>query len=55
LLLHPNTAQVLWCTMVGAIFVGFIPIEERQLLEARGEAYSTYMQATRWRLFPRLW
>jgi protein-S-isoprenylcysteine O-methyltransferase Ste14 len=55
LLLHPNAAQVLWCTMIGATFVGFIPIEERQLLEARGDAYFAYAQVTRWRLFRGLW
>jgi hypothetical protein len=55
LLLHPNGAQVLWCTMIGATFVGFIPIEERQLLGARGDAYFTYTQVTRWRLIRGLW
>lgn len=55
LLLHPNAAQVLWCTMIGATFAGFIPIEERQLREARGEAYFAYMQETRWRLFRGIW
>lgn len=55
LLLHPNAAQFLWCAMIGGTFVGFIPIEEHQLFQARGEAYRAYMQATQWRLFPGLW
>lgn len=55
LVIHPNLAQVLWVLMVGATFVGFIPIEERQLIEARGEAYLGYMQQTPWRLMRGLW
>ncbi len=55
LLIHPNAAQAFWCVMIGATFVGFIPIEERQLLAARGDDYQLYMQSTPWRLVPRLW
>ena len=55
LLIHPNAAQVFWCAMVGGTFVAFIPIEERQLLAARGAAYQHYMQQTPWRLVPGVW
>jgi len=55
ILMHANAAQLLWCVMVGATFILFIPIEERQLIEARGQAYRDYMQRTPWRLMPGLW
>lgn len=55
IVIHTNAAQVLWCVLIGATFVGFIPIEERQLIEARGDAYRAYMQATPWRLFRGVW
>jgi protein-S-isoprenylcysteine O-methyltransferase Ste14 len=54
-LLHPNAAQLLWSVMIGGTFVAFIPIEEKQLIEARGEEYREYMRATPWRVFPRIW
>jgi protein-S-isoprenylcysteine O-methyltransferase Ste14 len=55
IVIHPNVAQVLWCLMIGATFVGFIPVEERQLLEARGDEYRAYMEVTRWRLVRGIW
>lgn len=55
IVIHTNAAQILWCVLVGATFIGFIPIEERQLIEARGDAYRAYMQATPWRLFHGVW
>ena len=55
LIIHPNTAQLLWCLMIGGTFVAFIPVEERQLIAARGEAYLSYMQRTPWRLVPGFW
>jgi protein-S-isoprenylcysteine O-methyltransferase Ste14 len=55
ILIHANGAQVLWCVMIGATFVGFIPVEERQLLEARGDAYRAYMHQTQWRVFRGIW
>jgi protein-S-isoprenylcysteine O-methyltransferase Ste14 len=55
LLIHPNAAQAFWCAMIGGTFVLFIPIEERQLLTARGAAYQRYMQQTPWRLVPGVW
>jgi len=55
LVLHPNTGQVLWSAMIGATFIGFIPVEEGRLLAARGDAYSAYMQHTPWRLFRGVW
>jgi protein-S-isoprenylcysteine O-methyltransferase Ste14 len=55
LLIHPNVAQAFWCAMIGGTFIAFIPIEERQLLAARGASYQQYMQQTPWRLVPRVW
>jgi protein-S-isoprenylcysteine O-methyltransferase Ste14 len=55
LLIHCNAAQVFWCTMIGGTFVVFIPIEERQLLAARGAAYERYMQQAPWRLVRGVW
>lgn len=55
LLIHPNAGQLLFATMIGASFVGFIPIEERQLLKARGEQYREYMLRTPYRLFRGVW
>jgi len=54
-ILHPNAAQLLWSLMIGGTFVAFIPIEEKQLLEARGEEYREYMRATPWRVFRGVW
>ncbi|MFI5397475.1 MAG: methyltransferase family protein [Candidatus Binatia bacterium] len=55
LLIHPNVAQVLWCLLIGGTFVAFIPVEEAQLLAARGDAYAAYVQRTPWRLIPGVW
>jgi protein-S-isoprenylcysteine O-methyltransferase Ste14 len=55
LLIHPQAGQLLWVLMLGATFVAFIPVEEAQMLAARGDAYRQYMQRTRWRLFRGVW
>jgi protein-S-isoprenylcysteine O-methyltransferase Ste14 len=55
LLIHPNTAQLLFAIMVSASFIGFIPFEEHQLLTARGDEYRRYMAHTPYRLFPGIW
>jgi hypothetical protein len=55
LLIHPNFAQLLWCLLIAGTFIVFIPVEERQLIAARGEAYIAYMQKTPWRLVPGVW
>jgi len=54
-LVHPTAAQLLWALMIGATFIAFIPVEEAQLLAARGDAYRTYMERTPWRLFRGVW
>ena len=41
--------------MISATFVLFIPVEEAQLIAARGDAYRAYMQKTQWRLVPGIW
>jgi protein-S-isoprenylcysteine O-methyltransferase Ste14 len=55
LLIHPNAAQLLWAAMIAATFVLFIPIEEAQLISARGDAYRDYQRQTRYRLFRGVW
>lgn len=55
ILIHPNTAQAFWCVLVGGTFVAFVPVEEEQLIEARGEAYRAYQEATPWRIFRGIW
>ncbi len=55
LVYHPTAAQLLWTLMVGATFIGFIPREEAQLLEARGDEYRRYCERTPYRLFRHIW
>jgi len=55
LAVHPNAAQLFWTAMVGATFLAFIPIEEAQLLAARGDDYRRYRQQTPYRLFRGIW
>lgn len=55
LLIHPNGAQLAWAILLGATFIVFIPLEERQLLAARGEEYQRYMQVTRYRVVRGVW
>ncbi len=55
LIIHANAGQLLWCTLIGATFVAFIPLEEGRLVAARGEAYRAYTQRTPWRLVRGLW
>jgi protein-S-isoprenylcysteine O-methyltransferase Ste14 len=55
IVIHPHVAQVLWCLLIGGTFVLFIPVEERQLIAARGDAYRAYMHATPWRLLRGVW
>lgn len=55
MVIHSNLAQVLWCGMIATTFIAFIPVEEAQLIAARGEAYPSYMQRTPWRLFRGVW
>lgn len=55
LLIHPNVAQAFWALALGGTFVAFIPVEEAQLMAARGEDYRAYIQRTPWRLFRGVW
>ena len=55
LAVHANAAQLFWTTMLGVTFIGFIPIEEAQLLRARGDDYRRYCQQTPYRLFRGIW
>jgi len=55
LLLHPHTGQLLFAAMVSASFLGFVPFEERQLVNARGDEYREYQQKTPYRVFRGIW
>jgi len=55
LLIHPNMGQLFWAIVLSATFVAFIPVEEAQLLHARGDDYKKYMERTPWRLFKGFW
>jgi protein-S-isoprenylcysteine O-methyltransferase Ste14 len=41
--------------MIGGTFILFIPIEEAQLMAARGDTYAAYIQKTQWRLVRGIW
>ncbi len=47
--------QLLWTLLMGATFVAFIPVEEAQMITARGDDYKRYMKNTPYRLFQGLW
>jgi methanethiol S-methyltransferase len=55
IVVHPNAAQVFWAALIPATFVAYIPIEEAQLLAARGDQYREYQRQTPYRLFHGLW
>jgi protein-S-isoprenylcysteine O-methyltransferase Ste14 len=55
LLVHPNVAQLFWVALFGGTFLAFIPVEEAQMIRARGEDYRSYMSQTRWRLVRGIW
>lgn len=55
LLIHPNAAQALFALLTTASFLGFIPFEERQLIDARGQEYRDYMRDTPFRAFRGIW
>lgn len=55
LLIYPNAAQLLWAMLIGGTFVVFIPIEEKQLIVARGDAYRNYQQNTPYRILRGIW
>jgi protein-S-isoprenylcysteine O-methyltransferase Ste14 len=55
LFLHPNVGQLFWTLFIGATFVAFIPVEEAQMIAARGDDYRRYMKATPYRLFRGVW
>jgi protein-S-isoprenylcysteine O-methyltransferase Ste14 len=55
LLIHPHAGQLVFALLTAGSFVGFIPFEEHQLVQARGEEYRSYMRTTPYRLFYGLW
>lgn len=55
LLIHANAGQLLFAVMVTASFLGFIPFEERQLINRRGDEYREYMKRTPYRVFRGIW
>jgi len=52
---HPNVAQLFWVGLIGLTFIGFIPLEESQLMAARGDDYRRYCQQVPYRLFRGIW
>jgi len=54
-IVRPNAAQLFWAILIPATFVAYIPIEESQLLAARGEEYRSYQQRTPYRIFRGIW
>jgi len=55
LLIHFHAGQLLFAVMVMASFIGFVPFEERQLLNRRGDEYREYMKQTPYRVFRGVW
>ncbi len=55
LLIYPNMSQLFWVALLSGTFVAFIPVEEAQLVRARGNDYGQYMSRTPWRLFRGIW
>jgi protein-S-isoprenylcysteine O-methyltransferase Ste14 len=55
LLIHPNTSQLLWVGLIGTTFIAFIPVEEAQMIRARGEDYLEYRRRTPWRIMRGIW
>jgi len=55
LLIHPNAGQLLFALLGALGFLAFVPIEERNLLRTRGDAYRNYMRVTRYRVFRGIW
>ncbi len=55
LLIHPNMGQLFWVLILSGTFLAFIPVEEAQLLRARGDDYRSYVERTPWRLFQGFW
>ncbi len=55
LILHPHAGQLFWTFLIGTTFIAFIPVEEGQMLAARGDDYRRYMKATPYRLFRGMW
>ncbi len=55
LIFHPHMSQLFWTLLIGATFVAFIPLEEQQMISARGDDYRRYMKNTPYRLFRGLW
>jgi protein-S-isoprenylcysteine O-methyltransferase Ste14 len=55
LVVHPNAGQLLWTLLLGGTFISYIPVEEAELLEARGDEYCRYCEQTPYRLFRGIW
>lgn len=55
LLIHTSAAQLFWAVLTGITFIAFIPVEEAQLIEARGDDYRDYMRRVPYRLFRGIW
>ena len=54
-IVHPDTSQLFWTVLISGSFVSFIPVEEAQMIRARGDDYRAYQRATPWRLLRGIW
>lgn len=54
-MIHPHAAQLAWAAVIALTFVVFIPLEEKQLIRARGDEYREFMKRTPYRLFRGIW
>ena len=55
IIIHPNAAQAVWAILMAATWIGFIPVEERQLRRNKPEEYAAYMEVTKYRLLRGIW
>lgn len=50
-----TTSMLLFAVVSTVYLIAAIPLEERSLVEAFGEKYTTYQRQMRWRLIPFIW
>ncbi len=55
IIIHPHLPQLFWAVFFGATFLIWVPVEEGQLIAARGDGYRAYMKQTPYRVFRGVW
>ena len=55
LLIHPEVSQLFWNALIVGTFLAFIPVEERQLIAARGDDYRRYTERVPYRILRGIW